>query len=384
MNEQAEQRIQSTCLLILAGAAVTGLLYFFQSVMIPFVLAMFIAIAMTPVIDVQRRYLRFPQPMAALVTLLLALVVLLAMGGVISISVARLADNSAQYAEQVQSLLDRTLDALPLEKLGVDPRAVEDSLLTVPTETIKKSLLGTANAVLDVLSQGVMVFIFIGFLLFGGGRQTVTREGVSGELIGRTRQYILVLTAISTATGVLVGVTLWLIGVPLAMVFGLLAFLLNFIPSIGSIIATLLPLPVILVTPQIGPVGAVLAIAIPGAVQFVLGNIIQPRVMGRSFDLHPVTVLMALIFWGVLWGIVGMLLATPITAIIKFLLDRSELTRPAGQLLAGRLGSSQQADDHGCSGEEDQDRADVHEHGDERPGGDGGVDADGMEEEGEH
>ena len=142
-------------------------------------------------------------------------------------------------------------------------------------------------------------------------------------------------------TGFLVGLILYLLGVDLALVFGFLAFLLNFIPSIGSIIATLLPLPIILVSPDASWTIAVLAIALPGTVQLVIGNIITPKVLGDSLDLHPIVILMALIFWGVLWGIVGMLLATPMTAVLKILLERYELTRPVARVMAGRLGGAE-------------------------------------------
>jgi AI-2 transport protein TqsA len=121
------------------------------------------------------------------------------------------------------------------------------------------------------------------------------------------------------------------------MVFGLLAFLLNFIPSIGSIIATVLPLPVVLMSPDITPSVAVLAIALPGGVQFTIGTLLSPKVMGDSLELHPVTILLALTVWGSIWGIVGMLLATPITAVMKMLFERLELTRPIARLMAGRI-----------------------------------------------
>lgn len=129
------------------------------------------------------------------------------------------------------------------------------------------------------------------------------------------------------------------LGVDLAMAFGLFAFLLNFIPSIGSIIATLLPLPVVLLSPDLSGTLLMLAIVLPGAVQVTLGNIVEPKLMGRSLDLHPVTVLLALIFWGSIWGMVGMFLATPMTAVIKIFFEQQEHTRPLANMLAGRLDS---------------------------------------------
>jgi AI-2 transport protein TqsA len=113
--------------------------------------------------------------------------------------------------------------------------------------------------------------------------------------------------------------------------------LLNFIPNLGSIIATLLPLPVVLMNPEVSSTTAVLAFVLPALIQFTIGNVIEPNVMGSSLELHPVTILLALVLWGTIWGIVGMLLATPITAAMKILFERLELTAPVANLLAGRL-----------------------------------------------
>jgi AI-2 transport protein TqsA len=123
---------------------------------------------------------------------------------------------------------------------------------------------------------------------------------------------------------------------PLALVFGVMAFLLNFIPSIGSVIATLLPIPIAII--QYDSVWAITAIvALPGVIQLIIGNGIEPLVMGESLDLHPITVILSLIFWGLLWGIVGMFLATPIMAVLSIVLARFDETRPFAELLAGRL-----------------------------------------------
>jgi AI-2 transport protein TqsA len=143
----------------------------------------------------------------------------------------------------------------------------------------------------------------------------------------------------STALGLLVAGVLALCGVKFAGVFGFLAFFLNFIPNIGGIIATLLPLPIIVLSPEMSLPAKVLALAIPGGIQFVAGNIIQPRFQGSALDLHPVIVLMALIFFGMIWGVVGAFLAVPITAVIRIVLEKIPDTRPVAELLAGRLDS---------------------------------------------
>ncbi len=115
-----------------------------------------------------------------------------------------------------------------------------------------------------------------------------------------------------------------------------MAFLLNFIPSIGSVVATLLPLPVALIQFDSGVMIA-LVVLLPGVVQFTIGNIVEPLIMGEGLDLHPVVILMALVFWGLLWGVVGMLLAAPITAVLRIVFARLRITRPLADLMAGRL-----------------------------------------------
>ena len=98
----------------------------------------------------------------------------------------------------------------------------------------------------------------------------------------------------------------------------------------------------VLISPDATLTTVVLVLAIPGLIQFTIGNVIAPKVMGETLDLHPVTILLALMIWGMLWGIPGALLATPITAIVKLMLTRMELTAPLSNCL---LYTSDAADD---------------------------------------
>jgi AI-2 transport protein TqsA len=152
----------------------------------------------------------------------------------------------------------------------------------------------------------------------------------------RIKRYVLTMLVTSGITGVLVGLVLTVLKVRFGWMFGFLAFMLNFIPSIGSIIATILPLPVALIDPQLGIVSKVLVLAIPGGIQFVIGNLLQPKLMGESLHLHPVVVLLSLIFFGTIWGIIGMFLAAPITAVVMIFLQRFGYTRALADLAAGK------------------------------------------------
>ena len=331
-----ENRVQTTCLVILSVIGVAGALYWLRPVMIPFVLAVFIALGLQPLIALQTRRLRLPRSLALLSTLALGVALLGLLASLVSASVSQLSQNADLYATQLRKLLERGVSLMPASVIGEGgPEEALRTLTSIPVKSVGGMLVGTTNAIVDVMSRSLLVLIFVTFLLLGGSGVEAT--GVWREAEFRIQRFITTKAVISAATGVLVGLVLSLLGVDLALVFGLFAFLLNFIPSIGSVLATLLPLPVVLVSPSVSPTVAVLAIAIPGALQLVIGNVLEPRIMGSELDLHPVTILLTLIFWGMLWGIVGMLLATPITAVMKIVLDRFEGTRVLGELMAGRL-----------------------------------------------
>lgn len=334
---QREQRIQTVCLLILSTVAIATALLWLRPVMIPFVLAIFLAFGLSSLIDFQIRYLRVPRALAMLGTLIFGFVVLSLLAGLVSTSVGQLAANADAYQTQIKRLLDTAAAALPLERLGVQIDPAVDSLTQRALQTVGRMLVGTTNAILGILSQGLLVMLFVVFLLLGGTARPQPYGSLLGEAESRVKRYIVAKSLVSAATGILIGTVLQVLNIDLALVFGLFAFLLNFIPSVGSLIATLLPLPVVLVSPDVSVTTAVLAIALPSLIQFLIGSVIEPRILGSSLDLHPVTILMALILWGMLWGIVGMLLATPITAVMKILFERLEITAPIAELLAGRL-----------------------------------------------
>lgn len=350
-----EQRIQTVSLLVLALIATAGALYWLSSILIPFIIAIFIALILTPFIDLLTRRLRVPRPLAVVITLAIIFTFIAIFGSMITVSVKNLAANSQTYQaqiesvyhkisslplfEQIEDMLSKSKNEPPLSETTEIPEVKRESFLAqIPPSFITQKLVSTTNAILDIFSKSLLVLIFIFFLLIGGKMRNKPIGGLRGDIEQRIRRFIIMKTILSAITGFLVGIILAICGVQFALVFGFLAFLLNYIPSIGSIIATLIPVPVILMS-GLSPTTMVLAIALPAIIQFAVGNVIEPKMMGDSLDLHPVTLLVALIFWGNIWGIIGMLLAAPITAIIKILFEQLEVTTPIANLLAGRLDS---------------------------------------------
>jgi len=334
-----ERSIQTGALLTLAIIAVAAALYWLRPVMLPFILALFIAMGLSRLVSWLMRRLRLPHLLAVACTLLLAGVGLSGVAAITWASVAQLSRNAQAYQAQSRALFDRAVALIPAESLSQLAAGLSENA----AGSLGQILLGTTNTVLALLSQSVLVMIFVLFLLLGGQQNGKRADGsVLAEVEDRVQRYLITKAAISGATGLLVGLVLGILGVDLALAFGLFAFLLNFVPSVGSIIATLLPLPIVLLSPDVSPTTAVLAMALPGTVQITLGNVVEPKIMGESLDLHPVAILLALIFWGMLWGIAGALLACPLTAIMKILFARLEPTQDLAELMAGRLPSGWQ------------------------------------------
>jgi len=317
------QRIQAFSLLILAAVALGAALHWLTPVMVPFMLAFFLTVVLTPIVEVLHVRCRLPHLPALFVTGLAGLVVVGLLGMVVHDSVSRLAENQDSYIANFRAAA-KDVAAL----VGVE---VTDADLALPATELKGFAKTIASTMLGVLSDFVLVMIFMMFLVSGR-----SYSGTLGEVEQRIKGYVMTKVVVSSVTGVLTWLTLMLLGVEMAVVFGLLAFLLNFIPSVGSIISTVLPLPVV-IGGDYTLLVQVLAIALPGAVQFVVGNVLEPRMLGDSMSLHPVTILLALIFWGMIWGFAGTLLATPVTAIVRILLDKLPETRPLAELMAGRI-----------------------------------------------
>jgi AI-2 transport protein TqsA len=327
---QAEQRLQTICLLLLTTFAVALALYWLSAVLIPFVLAVFLMFAINPLVNLLAKRAKLPRPLAIAAAFLIGCVLFSLVGSVISSSITQLSQNASAYQEKITTLGRQAIALMPLDQFS---EGLEHQIAQLPIGSI---LVKLTNSLLEILSNAILVLVFVVFLLIGGEARQAG-DSVWQEIEKRVESYLVTKVTLSVVTGVLVGLLLSVLGVDLALMFGFLAFLLNFIPSIGSVIATLLPLPIILISPESSLTTAVLALALPGTVQFVIGSVIEPRIMGGSLELHPISILLALIFWGVLWGIMGMFLAVPITAVLKILLDQYELTRPVSRLMAGQF-----------------------------------------------
>lgn len=318
---------------ILALLATGFILVYAKSVLIPFVLAIFIYLLISPILDYQILKLKMPRKIAIVSTLLIVTVILALLFFLISQAVQMIFSTASSYSESFIELIHK----IPAEKkiMGMVFNFDIESITEIIKGNLTKIATDTLGTIRSLASNVIFVSIFLMFLI-AGRNPNMIRTGVYGDIDSKVRRYIAIKTVLSLITAVSVWIIFTLFNLQLAVVFAMFAFMLNFIPSIGSIIATCLPIP-IAVAQFDSPWKIAMVIIIPGAIQMTVGNIIEPKIMGQGLKLHPVVILLALSFWGLLWGITGMLLAVPITAAIRIVLMQFETLKPIARLLAGQL-----------------------------------------------
>ena len=346
----SDRRVQTVCLLTLTLIAVGVTLALLQPVLVPFVLALFLSQCLAPLILVLMRRGRLPRLVAVTVAAVLAVGVLTGIGFVVAASVSNGSGEGKfePYQQSLNRLVQRATTSRAAQVMGVRP---DGRIGPIVSQQVAPYLGNTIQQVLGLVSHSATVLLLMAFLLYGRRWDPARPAGVAaagdgtggghGRLLGeielRVQQYISVTVAISLLTGLLVGAALAALEVQFAAVWGLLAFLLTFIPNFGGVVATLLPLPIVVLDPHLSIVAKVLAIAIPSGIQVLIGSLIQPRMTGQSLDLHPIVILLSLLFFTMIWGVGGAFLAVPLTATIKIVLEKIPNTRPLAAALAGNL-----------------------------------------------
>ena len=333
--ERDYSKINNVCLVILASVALTCALIYTRQILVPFVISLFCYAIFSPAVHYFQQRLRIPQLGSILLTIGLFLLIAASILFFIVSSVGSFIESAGTYTNTVKEFIRSSSEALSGWGLEVDSSAILTRVGDLPFFSIATSFTGQA---VTLFGNATLVIIFVLFFLAGEGTGDINHP-LADEILGKISRYVAAKFFISFVTAGLVGFILVVFGIKLAFMFAVLTFLLNFIPNFGSIVASILPMPVLLLQHGFGWQFAVVLFLLTG-IQFLIGNVVEPKMMGESMELHPVTVLVFLMFWGLVWGIAGMFLAVPITAILRIVLSRIETTKPLAELLAGRLQSS--------------------------------------------
>lgn len=295
-----------------------------RPVLFPFFLAIFLSFVLYPVLDFLTN-LKIPKAVAILLILILTFFVFYLLGTVIYSSGKAFAAEFPKYGRKITSILVSIQENLKQTSPDREPL---DWVGQLDLNRIGGILLSSLGPFFSFLSNLFLILLFLVFILAGRGQ---SREKIQNSFSSKqaeqitdiiqnidrqVQRYLAIKTVVSFATGLLVTIVLMMFGVNFAVFFGFLTFLLNYIPNVGSIIATAFPLVIaVLQFDTLWPAFWILLIL--GTIQMALGNFIEPRLMGEGLGLSPLVVLFFLFFWGWLWGIPGMILAVPIAAVIK-------------------------------------------------------------------
>lgn len=336
-----DSRIIITLLSIITIMGVGAVLYQARAIVLPFALAVFFSYILNPLITFFERR-RLPGSIAIIFAVLMTFLMLGLIGLLINNSIQSFAQEFPRYEKRFDELLRHLIRVfnLPPELFSSQTDGSERFALLANLKdfSVTGIITTTLSSITRFLSNTVLVLLFLLFILMGRNQfqrklELAFDKKRSDRIVSvfinineQIKKYILMKTLISLITAILAAGVLMSFQVEFAVIWGILTFLLNFIPSIGSVIATVLPLISALIQFDsyltIVTVAALLVI-----IQFVMGNVIDPQVVGSQVNLSPLVILFSLIFWGWLWGIIGMFLAVPLAVIIKIIFENIDSLR---------------------------------------------------------
>jgi AI-2 transport protein TqsA len=297
-----------------------------KPVLVPFLLALLLSFALTPILDFLVRR-KIPKSVALAGILLLTFLIISLIGVLFYSSGKTLAAELPSYDDMLKSALERVDHSIQNARLKADLIIWIQSL---NADKVRSLILSALGPFLAFTEEILLILVFMIFILAERGRlETKIVKALSPErasAVSRTvlridhqiQRYLAVQTLINLCLGMLVTVITTLFGLPFPLVFGVLTFIFQYIPNLGSVVVTALP--VLLAAfyfPTLGKAVALLFIL--GLVHFVLGNIFGPRLMGKGLGLSPLLVFFSLLFGAWLWGVEGMILAVPILAVFKII-----------------------------------------------------------------
>ncbi len=342
MTEQINSQRGIRFLVIAAALVIIiGGINLAQSVLVSFLVAVFLAILGTPpVLWLERK--RIPSIVAVLIVMTGMVIILMVVGGFVGASLNSFTDSMPAYQQRIREQVT-AVNALLANK-GM--RITEKMLLEyINPEALMRLAVGMIGGLGTALSNIILILLTVTFILLEASSFPVKLRAVLGDpqqsfpqytkFVNDVKRYMIIKTGISMTAGILIGLWLYILGVDSPILWGFLAFLLHYVPNVGSIIAAI---PAVLVTlVQLGIGSAVLTAAGYLAVNFILGNVVEPRLMGWRLGLSTLVVFLSLIFWGSLLGLIGVVLCIPLTMMLKFACENNKSTQWIAVLLGPRV-----------------------------------------------
>lgn len=346
-------RTFKTTLYIMAAFAIGVILKYAASVTLPLMISLFCFFILSPFVNRMEKA-GFPRWLAIMLAMTALVIVFLLAILFISFAINTLISEIPVYAARISMLIER-IDVSVSNLLDMEADVSFLDTLTFNWQGLLLNLLSNlSGSAVSIFSYAFLVFIFVLFLLME--RQSLIpkmkiampnhgwiRWAVMFERINRQiSKYLTVKAFISFSTGVLFYLAAIATRLDFAFIIGVLAFMMNFIPTIGSIIITLTTVMIAIIQYYPDYASILYVTVLMATIQIVLGNILDPRVQGNQLNLSPFVILVSLALWGYIWGIAGMFLAVPITAAIQILCGNIDSLKPVAVLLSSGKGYRKQ------------------------------------------
>ncbi len=353
MDVDGHIKLQTVFLGTIALIAVGFLLQITSAFTIPFVIAVLLVVSLAPAQDwLEAR--RVPSALASALVLLGLFSVVFGLGVLVYDSIRSVTRGIHRYIDEGKALLEQ-VDALAVENLGV---SIKDEFAHAGAERTLSDLFSQSGVVeaintslgsfMGFFSGLLVTLLFLMFILGSRGLMLgklrhfladrefdeARRQEIIETVTRQVQAYLVLKTVISLGTGAAVWLVAYAFGLDFPIVWGFLTFLLNYIPSIGPIIASAPPIAIAFLQFE-SPWTALLVSGLLLVVQFLSGNVIEPKIMGDRLNLNIVVVLMSLFVWGLVWGFAGMVLSVPLTACVNIVLANTRRFKNVSVWLSG-------------------------------------------------
>jgi predicted PurR-regulated permease PerM len=320
---------ESPIIIIAALVIIFAGILFAKAIINPFLIAIFVSIICAqPISFLEKK--KVPKWLALLIVILGLILFFSGFSFLIGGTLSSFSGNVSKYATAIKTISSSFIAFLNAKGLKIP----QDQMSNIfQPEKILEFTAVAMNELLSMLGNTFLVFLILLFILMEFGSFSVKAKAIMtgnesisyiSTIIQNIRHYLWIKTMLCLLTGILIYFGLLIIGVDYPLLWALIVALLNYIPNIGSIIAAI---PVVLFAlVQLGTGGALWTLGLIMLINNVLGNFIEPRVMGKGLGLSTMVVFLSLLFWGFLLGTVGMFLSVPITMTIKIILEQKEET----------------------------------------------------------
>lgn len=281
---------------------------------------------------------KIPKFFALMFLLLFLFIIFYLIGVLLFSSIASVSENFPKYSENIANMLNGLTKKIDIPNLDSVFKGVRWSEFT-------PLLTGTFGSFATFIGNIILVIIFLIFMLAGreslfNRLHTAFLQDKANKIIEvlnsievQVQHYLLIKTAVSFMTAVISLIILIIGGVDFAIFSALLIFILNFIPNFGSIIATIFPVMI-----SVAQKGFVLETFIVSGglilTQLIIGNVLEPKITGKRINISPLIILISLILWGWMWGVVGMILAVPITSALKIIFAHIPKLKPISDMIS--------------------------------------------------